>query len=573
MPADGPRRAAAGTVGVAKTAKWGVWRLYLDIPGHRWTKTPNRSDRPPLVPDGWRGRARCGLASVVQSRCWHPYRVSVVVAGGTLASMRRETSARQSLAEDVQTPRACGRTRAGCGAGGRARTCVRCAERGRPPPPRSADDRECRCWLALGAGRGRWLTPTPPFASIASLGKDYRRGALTPTAVTETCLARIERHDGPLNAIVPGLADEARADAARAGEELAAGHDRGPLHGIPIGIKDLVDIAGTVTGFGSDPVFAARAARDAAMIAHLRAAGAVLVAKTNLLEFAYGAVNPRVGQTNNPWDEARTAGGSSGGLGGGRRRRPLPCGRGHRYRRLDPHPRRLLRAWLGLKPNAWPRAALRRLDALVVSRSRRADGRGAAPMRQRCSAGFRARLSTRGRNRSAASVSASLRRSGTTTRPRPAVRAGMEDACAALRDAGAAVEECRDRGALGIGRGPASRAAAGGRGVILGHLLDEHPEALAEQTPRAAGARLALPATAHVRAQQFRRFLGQRFLDQLARYDVLLSPGRPHGRRRRRIRQSTARRATARCCAARPPTSAACRVSSSPAGGGRAACP
>ena len=150
------------------------------------------------------------------------------------------------------------------------------------------------------------------FRSIAALGEDYRRGRLTPTAVAETCLERIERYDDPLNAIVPGLAAEARAEAAIAEKELAAGHDRGPLHGVPVGIKDLVDIAGTVTGFGSDPVFATRATRDAAMVANLRAAGAVLIAKTNLLEFAYGAVNPRVGQTNNPWDTACTAGEPSG---------------------------------------------------------------------------------------------------------------------------------------------------------------------------------------------------------------------------------------------------------------------
>ena len=211
------------------------------------------------------------------------------------------------------------------------------------------------------------------FRSIATLGEDYRRGALTPTAVAEACLERIERYDAPLNAIVPGLSADARAEAARAEDELAAGRDRGPLHGIPVGIKDLVDIAATVTGFGSDPVFATRAARDAAMVANLRAAGAVPIAKTNLLEFAYGAVNPRVGQTNNPWDTARTAGGSSGGsaaavaaglccaavgtdTGGSIRIPAAYCGRG------------------GVEADVRPRAARRRLHALLVSRSRRADG-------------------------------------------------------------------------------------------------------------------------------------------------------------------------------------------------------
>ena len=80
------------------------------------------------------------------------------------------------------------------------------------------------------------------FRSIAALGEDYRRGRLTPTAVAETCLERIERYDGPLNAIVSALAESARAEAAVAEKELAAGRDRGPLHGVPVGIKDLVDI-------------------------------------------------------------------------------------------------------------------------------------------------------------------------------------------------------------------------------------------------------------------------------------------------------------------------------------------
>ena len=72
-------------------------------------------------------------------------------------------------------------------------------------------------------------------------------------------------------------------------------------------------MAGVPTKFGSDPIFQEVPERDAAIVRHLRAAGAVIVGKTNLLEFAYGAVNPRVGQTNNPWNLERTSGGSSGG--------------------------------------------------------------------------------------------------------------------------------------------------------------------------------------------------------------------------------------------------------------------
>ena len=362
------------------------------------------------------------------------------------------------------------------------------------------------------------------FRSIASLGKDYRRGALTPTAVTETCLERIERYDRPFNAIVPGLAESARAEAAKAGEELAAGHDRGPLHGIPVGIKDLVDIAGTVTGFGSAPVFAARAARDAAMIARLRAAGAVLVAKTNLLEFAYGAVNPRVGQTNNPWDEARTAGGSSGGSAAA-----VAAGLCHAAVGTDTGGSiRIPAAYcgvVGLKPTHGlvPLAGVSMLSWSLDH---------AGPMARSCADSAALLSGLTGTPVDATpqplrglrfGLIAALGDDDATT---PGVRAGMENACAALRDAGAAVDEVEIEG-LPESAEALLHVLLPETSVILGHLLDKHPEALAEQTRAQLELGFALPATAHVRAQQFRRFLGQRFLDQLARYDVLLSPGVP----------------------------------------------
>ena len=362
------------------------------------------------------------------------------------------------------------------------------------------------------------------FRSIAALGEDYRRGGLTPTAVAEACLERIQRHDGSLNAIAPGLAAEARAEAARAEAELAAGRDRGPLHGIPVGIKDLVDIAGTVTGFGSDPVFAARAARDAAMVAHLREAGAVLIAKTNLLEFAYGAVNPRVGQTNNPWDIARTAGGSSGGsaaavaaglcyaavgtdTGGSIRIPAAYCG------------------VVGLKPT-YGLVPLAGVSMLSWSLDH------AGPMARSCADAAALLGGLTGTSVDASPLPlrglrfgliASLRDDDATT---PGVRAGMDSACAVLRDAGAAIEEVEIEG-LAETAEALLHVLLPETSVILGRLLDEHPEALAEQTRAQLELGFALPATAHVRAQQFRRFLGQRFLAALARYDALLSPGVP----------------------------------------------
>lgn len=154
------------------------------------------------------------------------------------------------------------------------------------------------------------MTPAPTIAEVAAL---YRQRATTPREVTETCLARIKAHDGTLNAFTTVMADHARAAADRAGAELARGHDRGPLHGIPVGVKDIIDIAGQPTGYGSHPAFRTMATRNATLIDRLETAGAILIGKTNCLEFAYGAVNPAVGQTNNPRDPTRTAGGSSGG--------------------------------------------------------------------------------------------------------------------------------------------------------------------------------------------------------------------------------------------------------------------
>ena len=362
------------------------------------------------------------------------------------------------------------------------------------------------------------------FRSIASLGADYRRGTLTPTAVVETCLQRIERYDGPLNAIVSALSEQARAEAAKAGRELAAGRDRGPLHGIPVGIKDLIDVAGTVTGFGSDPVFATPAAQDAAMVAHLREAGAVLIAKTNLLEFAYGAVNPKVGQTNNPWDTGRTAGGSSGGsaasvaaglcyaavgtdTGGSIRIPAAYCGA------------------VGLKPT-YGLVPLAGVSMLSWSLDH------AGPIARSCAdaaallgglTGTPVDASPRSLRGLRFGLIAALRDDDATT---PGGRAGMESACALLRDAGATIEEVEIEG-LAESAEALLHVLLPEASVILGRLLDTHADALAEQTRSQLELGFVLPATAHVRAQQFRRFLGQRFLDRLDRFDALLSPGVP----------------------------------------------
>jgi aspartyl-tRNA(Asn)/glutamyl-tRNA(Gln) amidotransferase subunit A len=128
--------------------------------------------------------------------------------------------------------------------------------------------------------------------------------------LVEEALGRIEALDERLGAFVTVLADEARAEAVARDAEAAAGRLRGPLHGVPVAVKDLVDVAGAVTAAGSPKLAANRAERDAPVVERLRGAGAVVIGKTRTHEFAYGVLTPG---TVNPWDETRIAGGSSGG--------------------------------------------------------------------------------------------------------------------------------------------------------------------------------------------------------------------------------------------------------------------
>nr|WP_321524122.1 amidase [uncultured Cohaesibacter sp.] len=152
-----------------------------------------------------------------------------------------------------------------------------------------------------------------PFLSVADLGRGFRDGSFTPLDVCKASLARLHALDPQLNAFIDPLDDFVLAQAEMATADLAAGKDKGPLHGIPVAIKDIIDIAGIPTGYATKAVAPRIASTDALVISRLKEAGAILFGKTNLLEFAYGVVHPDFGQTNNPYAPDRTAGGSSGG--------------------------------------------------------------------------------------------------------------------------------------------------------------------------------------------------------------------------------------------------------------------
>jgi len=140
---------------------------------------------------------------------------------------------------------------------------------------------------------------------------------VSPVEVTRAYLERIEALDEALNAYITVTAAQALADARRCEEEIMRGDYRGPLHGVPVALKDLYDTAGVPTTAASK-IYADRVpAEDATSVTRLRAAGAIILGKTNLHEFAYGVTSESsyFGPARNPWDPERVAGGSSGGSG------------------------------------------------------------------------------------------------------------------------------------------------------------------------------------------------------------------------------------------------------------------
>jgi aspartyl-tRNA(Asn)/glutamyl-tRNA(Gln) amidotransferase subunit A len=155
----------------------------------------------------------------------------------------------------------------------------------------------------------------PTLETIVELAPRLRRKEISPVELTRACLDRIEKLNPALNAFITVTAESALAEARAAETEISNGGWRGPLHGIPIAIKDLIDTAGTRTTAAS-ALFEHRVpAEDAVVVQRLRQAGAVILGKNNLHEFAYGGSSlvSFFGDVHNPWNAAHIAGGSSGG--------------------------------------------------------------------------------------------------------------------------------------------------------------------------------------------------------------------------------------------------------------------
>ncbi len=151
--------------------------------------------------------------------------------------------------------------------------------------------------------------------TIAELARAIRSGELTAETATTDCLERIAERNPAINAYITVLADQALAQAKQADAELKSGRDRGPLHGVPISLKDIIDLDGVSTTAASKVRHGHVAPHDAPVVARLREAGAVFLGKTNLHEFAFGTTNEdsAFGLVRHPLDPNRSPGGSSGG--------------------------------------------------------------------------------------------------------------------------------------------------------------------------------------------------------------------------------------------------------------------
>jgi Asp-tRNA(Asn)/Glu-tRNA(Gln) amidotransferase A subunit family amidase len=148
-----------------------------------------------------------------------------------------------------------------------------------------------------------------PDQTIAGVGRALREGRISCVKILENCLEQVDEWESKVHAWVILDREQARRQAHLLDDELKAGNDRGPLHGIPFGIKDIIDVAGLPTACGSKRWAGRIADKDAYVVANLRKAGAVILGKTVTTPYAW--IDPPI--TCNPWNLERTPGGSSSG--------------------------------------------------------------------------------------------------------------------------------------------------------------------------------------------------------------------------------------------------------------------
>ena len=153
------------------------------------------------------------------------------------------------------------------------------------------------------------------FLSITEMSRLIKSRVISASELVESHLQRIDAVEGAINAFITVMGDEARAAAKEADQAISRGDYRGPLHGIPVAVKDLFLTEGIRTTSGTTVMGDYVPTEDATAVARLKSAGAVLVGKTNMNEIALGptGLNPHYGNCNNPWNPGHMSGGSSGG--------------------------------------------------------------------------------------------------------------------------------------------------------------------------------------------------------------------------------------------------------------------
>jgi aspartyl-tRNA(Asn)/glutamyl-tRNA(Gln) amidotransferase subunit A len=340
---------------------------------------------------------------------------------------------------------------------------------------------------------------------------------LSPLDLLEACLARIAARDAEIRAWVRVDEAGARAVAREREAEARAGRLRGPLHGVPVGIKDIFHVAGMTTTCGAAPAFHVAATEDAAAVARLRAAGAIILGKAHTTEFAYFEPGP----TRNPWNVAHTPGGSSSGSAAAVAARMAPLALGTQTVGSVLRPAAYcgvvgfkgthgLISTEGVVPLAWS------LDHVGVFARAVADvaltagvlaGRplaGPTPRPPRLA--LASELIDRATPETAAAVRATVER---------------------LTRAGATIEEVKLPGSF-------AGVHAAGRGVLEveasayhEELYRAHADAYRPRTRELIEGGLARPAVAYARAQRARLAFREEAMPLLAAHDALLSPTAP----------------------------------------------
>ena len=192
------------------------------------------------------------------------------------------------------------------------------------------------------------------YLTIGEVASLLESGQLSPVELVAAHLERIEETEGRLNSFVTLLADDAKKAAQSAEVEIQEGGYRGALHGIPIGLKDLYYTKGVRTTVGSKIMGDFVPDYDAAVTERFRDAGAILLGKLQMHEFALGATseNPHHGPAHNPWDTSRITGGSSGGSGSSVAAGSVHGNAGQRHRRFGPYPRFRMRHRRATSPHS-----------------------------------------------------------------------------------------------------------------------------------------------------------------------------------------------------------------------------